>query len=313
MKRLVMCVPLALVVVLAFAPLAQAGIITHGGTSINMDFVTVANPGNASDSSGIPTWCGAVDYVYDIGKYEVSENQWDAVVAANTNDLLDDPGYWSGNQPVAHVHWSEVALFCNWLTSGDVTQGAYLVNGSGEVTEVNRTSALSAYGTVYVIPTVDEWYKAAYYDPDKPGGAGYYNYPTKSDFTPDGIDFNGDTVFDAVFDDGYRPTSTNDVDNAGVLSPYGTMGQGGNVQEWNETHYPPDPLVRGLRGGSYTDGHLYLSTNTPQTSITFTAQSHGLGFRVASIAPVPEPSSIAVWTLILLTFCGIGWRRRKAA
>ena len=32
----------------------------------------------------------------------------------------------------------------------------------------------------------------------------------------------------------------------------------------------------------------------------------------AAVAPVPEPSSIIVWSLIVLSFAGIGWHRRKA-
>ena len=48
----------------------------------------------------------------------------------------------------------------------------------------------------YFLPSVDEWYKAAYYDPTS---GVYYNYPTGSDSVPDGIDFAGDPNFDAVF------------------------------------------------------------------------------------------------------------------
>ncbi len=64
----------------------------------------------------------------------------------------------------------------------------------------------------------------------------YYDYPTGSDSPPDGINFYGDVIFDAVFNDGGYNQYPNDVDNAGpLLSPYGAMGQDGNVWEWNET------------------------------------------------------------------------------
>jgi Sulfatase-modifying factor enzyme 1 len=79
---------------------------------------------------------------------------------------------------------------------------------------------------------VDEWYKAAYYDP----AAGvYYDYPTGSDNIPDGIDFAGDTTFDAVFNQGGANPMPNDVTDVGVLSPYGAAAQGGNVWEWEES------------------------------------------------------------------------------
>jgi len=58
--------------VLALAPAAQADITTHGGATINMDFVAVGNAGNAADTTGH----GAVAYDYDIGKYEVTAGQY---------------------------------------------------------------------------------------------------------------------------------------------------------------------------------------------------------------------------------------------
>ena len=295
MKRVfqIVCVT-ALVAALGSA--ASAADITHDGTTISMDFVTVGNAGNTADATSY----GGVDYNYRIGKYEVTENQWDAVSGASTTDLLDDPGYWSGDQPVAKISWHESAMFCNWLTSGNVAQGAYAINGSGVVTAIDRADAVSTYGTVYVIPTEDEWYKAAYYDPNKSGGAGYWGYPTGSDSAPDGIDSAGDTQFEAVFYDGYNQGHPNDMDDAGALSPYGTMGQGGNVWEWNETLIGS---YRGLRGGSFyfiVDYPLLASTRydyPPSFEFTF------IGFRVSE---VPEPATMAI-----LMLGGIGILRRR--
>ena len=85
MQRLISSI---VVVALLFGTVSQADTITHGTTTINMDFVTVSNPGNSGDTTGNPYPCGAVNHTYNICKYEVSENQWDAVVAADTNDLL---------------------------------------------------------------------------------------------------------------------------------------------------------------------------------------------------------------------------------
>ena len=280
---------------------AQAATITHNGVTVNMDFVTVGNPNNAADTEIMDdntTGYGSVDYSYKIGKYEVSENQWNAVIGASTTDLLNNPGYWSGDQPVASISWDEAAMFCNWLTSGDVTDGAYAINTNGVVTAIDRGRAVSTHGTVYVIPTENEWYKAAYYD----GFSNvYYNYPTASDTYPDGLDSITDTEFDAVVNDAFDvQRHPNDVYNAGALSPYGTMGQGGNVFEWNETAIG---LSHGMRGGFW-----YSITDTLVASCRAFNDGYGkeFGFRVAS---VPEPGSIAL--LLCGTASLLCWRCRK--
>jgi formylglycine-generating enzyme required for sulfatase activity len=281
---------------------AHADPIAHDGTVINMDFVTIGDPGNAKDTHG--DGYGAVDYVYDIGTYEVTQNQWSTVVAADTSGLLEDPGRWSGNQPVAVISWHDAAMFCNWLTSGNVTQGAYTIDGSGVVTGIDRNTAASTYGAFYAIPTENEWYKAAYYDPGKPG---YWDYPTKHDDpnVPDGIDSAADTAFDAVFSDGYNHGRPNDVDNAGVLSAYGTMGQGGNVWEWNETAIGS---MRGTRGGDWVGNSDDLHASTRFRSVNPGASASYLGFRVAR---VPEPGSFALSLAALGIMGSFYWWRRR--
>ncbi|MGA2797864.1 MAG: SUMF1/EgtB/PvdO family nonheme iron enzyme, partial [Thermoguttaceae bacterium] len=226
---------------------AAADTLTHGTTTVTMDFVTIGNPGNAGDTTALPNPCGAVAYTYYIGKYEVTADQWAAVRAADHN--VGNGGMWSGSQPTADTSWYEAAKFCNWLTTGSAATGVYSFTGS--ITNptgvtINRSYRNEA-GMAYFLPTEDEWYKAAYYD----GSAGiYYDYPTGSNSVPDGIDYPGDTAFDAVFDDGYNQGHPNAVTNAGVASPYGTIGQAGNVWEWEETAIDSS---RGLRGGAWLD------------------------------------------------------------
>jgi formylglycine-generating enzyme required for sulfatase activity len=160
------------------------------------------------------------------------------------------------------------------------------------------------YGTVYVIPTEDECYKAAYYDLGKSGDAGYWNYPTMDDdpHPPDGIDSSDDLDFDAVFSDGYDQGQPNDVYDAGVWSAYGTMGQSGKVWEWNETLIGSSRGVRGNSWYGYSNKLLasYRDSDTP------TYENYPLGFRVAS---VPEPGGI---TLVVCGALGLfAYRRRR--
>ena len=160
----------------------------------------------------------------------------------------------------------------------------------------------------YFLPSVDEWYKAAYYDPIADV---YYDYPTGSDSVPDGINFAGDTIFDAVFRDGGFNPEPNDITDVGVLSPYGTAGQGGNVFEWEETDVDlvndSTSSFRGARGGSWSLSSSILLSSSRSGGGPTLGQNH-FGFRVASI---PEPS-----TLLLGALASMGllmWRIRFAA
>ena len=82
---------------------------------------------------------------------------------------------------MAGISWYEAAQFCNYLTSGNKYSGAYKFDISGNFQEIDRTSSISTYGTTYVIPTEDEWYKAAYFKPD---GSGYSLYANGTNTAP---------------------------------------------------------------------------------------------------------------------------------
>ena len=104
-----------------------------------------------------------------------------------------------------------------------------------------------------------------------------------------------------------------DITNAGGLSPYGVMGMGGNVSEWEETESDlvnnSPSSARGVRGGEWGSNSNSLSaSNRSFSDPTIGSLSFGgvggFGFRVASI---PEPSSA-----VLLTLATVGlWQRRK--
>ena len=75
-------------------------------------------------------------------------------------------------------------------------------SGSYNVAD-NQTTALPQLSTArYWIPTENEWYKAAYYDPNKNGvgSAAYWNYPTRSDTMPSPIsaDSNGNGSYNGA-------------------------------------------------------------------------------------------------------------------
>ena len=98
------------------------------------------------------------------------------------------------NRPVNYVSWGDSARFVNWLTTASrPAHQTYRQLRMERITSTAQTasSALMAVtrkpGVRWWIPSVDEWYKAAYYDPNKPGGAGYWDYPTRSTTPPSNV------------------------------------------------------------------------------------------------------------------------------
>jgi len=257
---------------------------------INMDFVNIGNAGNAGDTrdEANPYGCGAVGYGYRIGKYEVTAAQWQTI---NTAAGIGGSGDWSGNQPVAAISWYEAAQFCNYLTSGNKYSGAYKFDISGNFQEIDRAASISTYGTTYVIPTEDEWYKAAYFKPD---ASGYSSYANGTDIAPiAGVNSNYNMAIGAPW-----------VITNGTTEQNGTFDMMGNVFEWNETIVYDS--CRGVRGGSYDNLDYDLcSYARPDYDDYYNPynEGYGIGFRVASI---PEPA-----TLLLLTLGGLFLRKRK--
>ena len=120
-------------------------------TTMDMPLMTVGNPGNAGEWAGESYGgygpdriCGAVDYTYNVGKFEVTAGQYteflNAVAATDTYGLYST-SMWSGSygckigrtgsagsynysvaaawadRPVNYVSWGDSARFANWLTN----------------------------------------------------------------------------------------------------------------------------------------------------------------------------------------------------
>ena len=270
MKKRVLIV---VVCVMAVANTASADTIR----GIGMDFVTIGNPGNVADTGGTPG-CGAVSSSYRIGKYEVTATQWQTI---NTAAGIGDSGDWSGNQPVASISWYDAAQFCNYLTSGNKYSGAYKFDISGNFLGIDRVASISTYGTTYVIPTEDEWYKAAYF---KPNGSGYSLYANGTSTAPvAGVNSN--------YNGGGLGAPWNM--NNGTQEQNGTFDMMGNVWEWNEALIDP---FRGLRGGSFYGSYDNLASSVQGYNNPYDERGN-VGFRVAS---VPEPASAAIMALASL-------------
>ena len=85
-------------------------------------FVTIGNAGNAADTSGY----GAVGYTYQISATEVTIAEFQqAIGAGNGNEnLWNDGTRTAGTNAPANVSLYEAMQYCNWLTSGNISNGA---------------------------------------------------------------------------------------------------------------------------------------------------------------------------------------------
>lgn len=293
---------------------------SSASAAITIDTVLVGDAGNANDTTGF----GGVSYDYHIGTHEVTNAQYasflNAAAASDPNGLYNTnmgsdarggisrsgtDGSYSystkanmADKPVNYVSFWDAARFTNWLTSGDTEDGVYELTSSGiNINTITRdTTAWNAGGVA--IASENEWYKAAYYD----GSGGYYDYPTQSNSAPTVATANstGDISNPGTNVANYASGADWNSQNgnvttvgsagAGSASHYGTFDQGGNVWEWNdEILFTSD---RGLRGGSFGSNANALQSSNRNFGNP-AGGSADLGFRVSSLAPIPEPSAYA--------------------
>ena len=313
--------------------------------------VRVGNPGNAPDVTGygavdrdfsiatyettvgdwvtflnaVATDSSAPDYVLALWQREMN----DARSKSATGPLIvrsQDPTSGTFSYTIAQVgnvardpqlampdvNWFAAARYANWMNNGGTVgagteTGAYTLNGAMTGLFLVNPDAR------YWIPSEDQWYKAAYYDPTKNGTGGYWKYATQSDTLP-----NDDPAafllpntanYNNTRGTGNKLTPVGAYANA--PSYYGTFDMTGNLWEWTDgivlapTGPPsarqPQPDSRIVRGGSWSQGIIAPESLTrrdyptgyqdpPGTGYLFYTDDD-TGFRLAGLAEF-SPTSL---------------------
>jgi formylglycine-generating enzyme required for sulfatase activity len=198
-----------------------------------------------------------------MGKYEVTQKEWIAVMGSNPSRFKGDE-----QLPVESVSWNDAVSFCNKLSAMRGLSPCYTISGRDVVCDFSKNG--------YRLPTEAEWEFAAR------GGSGGGTGP-----------FSGGSDANSVA--WYRGNSKGKTHPVGQLHPnaLGVFDMSGNVWEWCWDRYgaypadsqtDPQGALRGFsrvaRGGSWFDGDKDLRTTNRSNG----GSGPNYGFRLAMTA-----------------------------
>lgn len=290
-----------------------AGLLALASPSAWAVSFTWLDVGDANNSDDTATGFGGVAAEYRISSTEVTNAQYteflNAIAATDTFGVYDSnmditQAGSSGSftytaiatyedRALNNANFFDAMRFINWIENGQPTgsQDASTTE-DGTYAISDGVSETRAGGATYFLPSEDEWYKAAYYDPDDPdadlgGNVDYWLHANQSDTAP-----TAEAPPGGANSANYAGT-TGDTSVVGAYtsstSYYGGYDFGGNVYEWTEGLEAPDRVIR---GGSYTTAAAFLAANSRTTLAPGGGSFEGgVGFRVAGLIDAPEDSS----------------------
>ena len=285
---------------------------------------------------------GSVSSIYRISTTETTTSQWLPFVKAYAPYLTSNPGteFLGGNairqsgprndpnsysilpgfeNDAIDSNFKFGAMYCNWLQNRQTQSQASFNSGVYDLTNVPvdsqgrwLTIPSRSPSAQYWVPSMNEWVKAAFYDPNRYGQglAGYWAYPNSSDQPLiSGMPQNGgQTQYGMGPND---PTAGLLAVGAypSVASPWGLLDASGGVAEFTDTilhgQFFDHVLVRnsesfgiGRLGGSDWDDIGDYGFHQPDVF-------GGYGFRLASSIPSPGAGLGLGWIMYVYS------RRRR--
>lgn len=200
-------------------------------------------------------------------------------------------------------------IMANWLHSDKgITRDAFR-HGAYDLRNIPTNSnglwleaPVRQVGARYWIPSVDEWTKAAFYDPNRYGlgQEGYWAYPNASNVQPiPGLPGDGGQTDTGLINSPYLDVGS----FPGTASPWGLLDIMGGEMEWTDTTIDElSARVLGVpRGGGMTGMSLpeyvgRIDRLGPESLISI----QSFGFRIASIPAPPTMWLLSFGVPVLL-------------
>lgn len=254
-----------------------------GATAFSIEMVLIDDTNNPGRVIWDGNTVGAVAYPYKMAKYVVSEDQmWKARSLASAGWTVSSLGT---NMPATTLDQIECLEFCNYLNQAAGYPPAYnIVDGKwaawpAELWE-GGTNALVRAGTLYKLPDVHCFYKAAQWDKAAQAWRRYGQGETNAPAGVDGYYLRGGTaagtaVIDQRIDDRFPEFGS------GTLLGFGAS-KGNKVNVMLTTSAGG---VTGIAFDSYVSGHVFQENTTNEFNIVQPGGS-GAKARIATFQTV---------------------------
>lgn len=206
---------------------------------------------NAADNSKACSFCPEMVKIpgadFEIGKYTVTFDEWDACVADGgcNNYVPLDEEWGRGKQPVVNVSWNDIQYYLEWLSKK--TGKSYRLPSEHEMEIATRAGTVTEY----------YWGDELGFHNANCRGCGNRYEKKKNIPMPVGS---------------FKP------------NPYGLYDMMGNVWQWTDGCREGDCSRLVLRGGSFEYGPEYLNVSYRE-GIEAAERINNLGFRVARTLP----------------------------